>query len=96
MAQLYLKLLLRTQHEVSFISTSEATKGQVTEQETAKVEVVEVSQTHLTLIFALAGDSPKLSCFEELFVVACRRSSLVERLEGGLHDGDSSTQLTLH
>ena len=71
-------------------------KGQVTEQETAKVEVVEISQIHLTLIFAGAGDSPKLSCFEELFVVACRRSSLVERLEGGLHDGDSSTQLTLH
>ena len=31
-----------------------------------------------TLILAWAEDSPKLSCFEELFVVACR-SSLVER-----------------
>ena len=34
---------------------------------------------HLTL---KAGDSSKLSCFEELFVLACR-SLLVERLERG-------------
>ena len=39
---------------------------------------------------AWAGASPKLSCSEELS--AKRRSSLVERFEGGLHDGESSTQ----
>ena len=44
-----------------------------------------------TCCVAWAGDSPKFSCFEELSVLACR-SALVERLEGGLDDGDSSTQ----
>ena len=39
---------------------------------------------------AWAGASPKFSCSEELS--AKRRSSLVERFEGGLHDGESSTQ----
>ena len=39
---------------------------------------------------AWAGASPKFSCLEELS--AKRRSSLVEHFEGGLHDGESSTQ----
>ena len=39
---------------------------------------------------AWAGASPKLSWLEELS--AKRRSSLVERFEGSLHDGESSTQ----
>ena len=39
---------------------------------------------------ARAGASPKLSCLEELS--AMRRRSLVERFEGGLHDGEGSTQ----
>lgn len=40
------------------------------------------------------GDSPKLSCFEKLSVLACRRS-LVKGLEGGFHDGDKSTHTSL-
>ena len=55
-AQLYLKFILITQHEVPFINTSEATKkGRMTEQRTANVqmsgtvEVVQACQPHFTL-----------------------------------------------
>ena len=42
------------------------------------------------MAWAWAGASPKLSCSDQLS--AKRRSSLVERFEGGLHNGESSTQ----
>ena len=55
-AQLYLKFILITQHEVPFINTSEATKkGRMTEQRTANVqmsgtvEVVQACQPHFKL-----------------------------------------------